>query len=197
MVDRHGNVLDGDTYGSVIAKHLNKNGKLNHNTIVVSEYSNSALELDMANHGIKVQRVGTGDRAISPALIDNDYSLGWENSGHFLDQRGTADAVLTAVRLLSIIKQEGKSLEDLITFNKYPAVQVSVDVSEKREIESMPSVVKAISDAEAAIAGNGRVFVRYSGTEPKIRILVEGPKEKLVKQYAADISEAVAQTIGK
>lgn len=197
IVDDTGFILDGDQILALLASHLKEQGKLHHNTIVVTEYSSAALDAKMKELGINVERVDVGDRHVSNALFSHHYSLGGEKSGHVIisDIAKTADAFLVALQVLKIMTDKGKSLSQLTILDLYPQVQVNVDVKEKRDLATMPKVQIKITEAENALEGHGRVFIRYSGTENKLRILIEGEKQEDIKAYADSIASAVKEEL--
>jgi len=194
MVDEFGNIIDGDSLIAIAAINLKKNNRLNKNIVVVTNYSNIGLDNSMKECEIKVTRVKTGDRHVSEELFRNKFSIGGENSGHiiFPEFSKTADAVLASVQILSAMKEQNKKLSELASVvKKYPQVLVNVAVKEKKSLEKIPAVMAKIKEAENILGNAGRVFVRYSGTENKLRILVEGQKQKEIKELADSIAEAV------
>ena len=199
MTDEKGNLLDGDSLIAIAAINLQKKGKLNGNTVVVTDYSNSGLDNSLKKHGIKVVRVKTGDRFVSQALSENDYSLGGELSGHiiFSEFSRTADAILASIHVLNALKEEEKKLSELASvIKKYPGFTLNVAVKEKKSLESMPLLMERIKKTQEILGKEGRVFVRYSGTENVLRILVEGQHEKELKRMAEEISETFKSQLG-
>lgn len=200
MTDENGNALDGDSLIGIAAIHLQKNGRLPENTVVVTNYSNLGLDHSLKGPGIKVLRVQTGDKFVSQALFENNYAIGGESSGHivFPEFSRTADALIAAVQILVILKESGKKLSELASsIKKYPQVMVNVAVREKKNPESMPPLMAKIKESEKNLGSGGRVFVRYSGTESKLRILVEGKEEKELKRIAAEIAQIAESLIGE
>ena len=199
MTDENGNLLDGDFLVGIAAVHLQKRGKLNGNTVVATNYSNVGLDASLKERGIKVLRVQTGDRFVSQALFQNNYAIGGESSGHviFLEFSKTADALIAAVRIMAVLSESGKKLSELASvIRKYPQVIVNVAVREKKNIEEIPELAEKIKDVGKRLGSEGRAFVRYSGTENKLRILVEGRDEKELKRMAAEIAELAESRIG-
>ncbi|MBI2137151.1 phosphoglucosamine mutase [Candidatus Woesearchaeota archaeon] len=199
VVDEFGNVADGDSVIGIAALSMKKLGRLRGNSVVVTDYSNSGLDSSLAANGISVLRVKVGDRQVSDALFKNSFSVGGEKSGHviFPEFARTADAVLASVQVLSAVKEGGKRVSELASFVEvYPQALLNVRVREKKPVEGMPSVVSLIEKAGAALGGNGRVFVRYSGTENTLRILVEGKDESEVKKLAEGIASAADLEVG-
>ena len=200
MVDELGNVVEGDALIAAAAVNLKTKGKLNKNRVVVTGYSNIGLDVSLRKLGINVTRVNTGDKNVGNELFKHRLSVGGESSGHILfpEFSKTADAVLSSVQILNVMKEQGRKLSELAAvLEKYPQILMNVDVREKRELNGMPAVISKIKEAEKKLGGNGRVFVRYSGTENKLRILVEGESESEIKKLANDIAEAVKSEIGK
>ena len=199
MVDEHGNVLDGDTLIAIAALSLNRNGRLKGSTIVVTDYSNMGLDRSLDEHGIKVVRVQNGDKYVSQALFQDGYSLGGENSGHIIYSQfaKTADALVAAAQILALMKEQGSPLSELSTvIQTFPQIIINVDVVERRNLDEMQAVKTKIMEAENALQPNGRVFVRYSGTEMKMRILVEGQNKNEIQKYANSIAAEVQSAIG-
>ena len=200
MVDEKGCVIEGDSLIAMIALDMKKSGRLNQNTVVANDYSNGGLDFSLNKQGIRVVRVKTGDRFVSDELFENNYGVGGERSGHVIipEFSKTADAVLVSLRMLEIMKREGRKLSELNSFVKFvPSVLINVEVTEKRDVSLMGGVRDAIGEVESLLAGKGRVFVRYSGTENKMRILVEGESENNIKSYADKIACSVRSEIGR
>jgi len=194
MVDELGNAVDGDVLIAIAAVNLKSKGKLGKNTIVVTNYSNTGLDTSLKDLGIQVTRVKTGDRHVSRELFSQKLSLGGENSGHiiFPEFAKTADALLASVQILGVMKEQGKPLSELAAVvKKLPQVMLNVTVKEKKDLKDLPSVTAQIREAEKTLDGKGRVFVRYSGTENKLRILVEGEKSEVIKELADSIAKSV------
>lgn len=199
MVDELGNVVDGDSLIAVAALNLKRNNRLNKDTVVVTNYSNSGLDSSLSGFGIRVVRVKTGDKYVSEEIFRNDYRIGGETSGHliFPEFSKTADALISAVQVLNAMKEQGRKLSELASVvKKYPQVLINVAVREKKPVEEMRSVAAKIKEGEALLKGSGRIFTRYSGTESLLRILVEGKTEKEIKRIADSIASAVKSEIG-
>ena len=200
MTDEKGNVLDGDSLIGIAAIQMQKSGRLTKNTVIVTTYSNLGLDNSLKEHGIKVLRVQTGDKFVSQSLFENNYGIGGESSGHivFSGLSKTADALMASVQILNVAKESGRKLSELASaIKKNPQVMVNVAVKEKKNFESMPLLMAKIKDAGKALGSSGRVFVRYSGTENKLRILVEGKDGKELKRMAAEIAEVAASQTGE
>jgi phosphoglucosamine mutase len=143
-------------------------------------------------------RTQVGDRYVVEAMRRGGFNLGGEQSGHmiFLDHNTTGDGLITALQALAILQRKGCRFSELMSgFERFPQVLLNVSVSDKKPIESLPSMVEAIRRVEAALGGNGRVLIRYSGTEPKARIMVEGEDERQVGEYARDLADHLRRAV--
>ncbi len=168
-------------------------------TLVTTVMSNVGLERAVAPWGVKVVRTPVGDRHVVEEMRRHGYSFGGEQSGHlvFLDHATTGDGTLAALQVLAVMVRAQKPLSELTRiFVPSPQVLLNLVVKEKRDLAHLPSVNKAISAAEKKLGKEGRVLVRYSGTEAKVRVLVEGPDAKKIKQHAEDIGAALQQALG-
>lgn len=197
--DENGGIIDGDRVLCLCAKALNEQGKLNGSTLVTTVMSNLGLRDTLAADGITLETTGVGDRHVLERMRDKGYNLGGENSGHIIysDYATTGDGIMSALMLLSMMRKKQTTLSALADCMEcYPQVLLGLDVSEKPPIESLPEVHAAIQAAKAAFADKGRVFVRYSGTERKIRVLTECMDASLAQTHAELIAAAIQQTIG-
>jgi phosphoglucosamine mutase len=198
LCDEAGAIFDGDQAMAVLGTRMMADGKLPGNTVVATVMSNLGLERALASKGGKLLRTAVGDRYVVEAMRDKGYTLGGEQSGHlvFLDQSTTGDGVLAALRVLAVMVEEGRPLSDLgRTMTRYPQVLLNFEVAEKRPLEDLPTVKKAIAVAEAAMGAEGRVLVRYSGTERKARVMVEGQDERSIRGHAETIAEALKRAL--
>ncbi len=144
--------------------------------------------------GQKLIRTQVGDRYVVEAMREGGYNLGGEQSGHvvFLDHTTTGDGLMTALQVLAILARSGKKLSELAAgFHRYPQVMVNIEVSQKKPLEDLPTVKTAIADVESTLAGRGRVLIRYSGTELKARVMVEGEDEAQVRGHANELAEVL------
>jgi phosphoglucosamine mutase len=199
LCDEKGTVVDGDVLMAICALHLMRQGRLNHNTLVATVMSNLGLERAIVESGGRLIRAAVGDRYVMEKMLEGGYNLGGEQSGHliFLDHNTTGDGPITALQILAIMKIENKPLSQLATcMRTYPQVLVNVKVREKRDIASVPTVSVRVAAIETALAGRGRLLVRYSGTEPKLRIMLEGEDENEIKQYADELAGLVRSSLG-
>jgi phosphoglucosamine mutase len=161
--------------------------------------SNMGLDQCIAKAGGRVVRTRVGDRYVVEEMRKNGYAFGGEQSGHliFLEHATTGDGTVAALALLSVMVQSGKPISELAKLMEvYPQAQLNLAVREKPELGSLPAVMRAIRDVEKKLGSEGRVLVRYSGTEPKVRVLVEGPQKKLIDGYADDIAAELKKAIG-
>jgi phosphoglucosamine mutase len=180
------------------AVELRKRGMLKKNTVVSTVMSNFGLEEYLRKNGIELIRTKVGDRYVVEEMIRGGYNFGGEQSGHiiFLDHNLTGDGPLTAVQVLHLMKRKGLPLSKLASkINLYPQVILNVEVEKKYDIKTVPQIEKAIKDAEKRLSGKGRILVRPSGTEPKIRVMVEGKDKKLVLKIAKNVSQVVKEAL--
>jgi len=197
--DELGEVVDGDRALCLCAKALKEQGKLKGNTLVATVMSNLGLRDALAADGIALETTGVGDRLVLERMREKGYNLGGENSGHIIyaDHATTGDGIMSSLMLLSMMRKKGAPLSELANcMDIYPQVLLGIDVKEKPPIETIPEIHTAIQAAEAAFADKGRVFVRYSGTEKKIRVLTECSDAKLTQSQANLIATAIKNTIG-
>jgi phosphoglucosamine mutase len=197
--DERGDPLDGDELLAIAAAHLVRRGELRVNTVVATIMSNFGLDALLHRLGGKVLRTAVGDRPVIEAMVKNDLNLGGEQSGHliFRDFVTTGDGLISALQLLSIMDATGKRLSELrAVLAKYPQEQRNIHVRQKLPFEQYPAIMKLLSSAEDLLAGSGRVVLRYSGTEPKARLLLEGPDQGILKKLADDIQAEIEAALG-
>jgi phosphoglucosamine mutase len=194
FVDHTGRVIDGDAVMLILARARQREGRLAHETVVATVMSNIGLEIVLRKHGIRLIRTSVGDKYVMEEMGRGGFVLGGEQSGHIIlaEHLPTGDGVATALALLSALDETGRDLAELAgELVTYPQTLVNVRVKQKIPVESVPEVRDVIGRAEAALDGEGRVLVRYSGTEPLLRIMIEGPTQDLVDRWAEDIAVAV------
>jgi len=199
MVDERGNLIDGDHILAIAALDFISDGKLNRNTIVATDYSNLGLDETLKYVGGKVVRVQNGDRYVIEEMLKHNYTLGGEQSGHiiFAEHATTGDGIIASLQIMNIMKKRCKKLSALAKcMNTYPQVLVNVEVKEKKPFEKMKSVKEAIKYAKKQLSDSGRVFVRYSGTEPIARVMVEGRYKDEISALADMIADAIKKEIG-
>lgn len=198
VVDDQGTVLDGDQIMALCAQDLMDRGELVDNTLVATVMSNMALEVFMQERGGRLQRTAVGDRYVVEAMRANGSVLGGEQSGHliFMNYGTTGDGLLAALQLLRIMRDKERPLSELAhLLQPFPQVLVNVEVTRKPPFEEVPELGKAVARVEAALGGKGRVLLRYSGTEPKARVMVEGQDQSKVEEYANDVAEVVKKVL--
>ncbi|HEY0710349.1 MAG TPA: phosphoglucosamine mutase [Polyangia bacterium] len=198
LCDENGTTIDGDQVMAILGTRLLARGALPGNTVVATVMSNLGLERALAAKGGKLLRTAVGDRYVVEAMREHSFLLGGEQSGHlvFLEQSTTGDGVLAALQVLAVMVEEGKPLSELgATMTRYPQVLLNFEVAEKRPIEELDSVQKAIKSAESAMGSEGRVLVRYSGTERKARVMVEGQDEASIRAHAETIAQALKRAL--
>jgi len=197
--DEKGKIVDGDQVLGMWAVEMNQQGALRKNTVVSTVMSNLGFEEYLRNNGIRLIRTRVGDRYVVREMINGGYNLGGEQSGHivFLDFNTTGDGPLTAVQVLYLIKKKGVSLSKLASEIKlYPQILMNVEVENKHDLKSNSEIEKAIKTAEKALAGKGRILVRSSGTESKVRVMLEGKELTLITKLGKDISNIIKEALG-
>ncbi len=195
FVDETGSILNGDHVMLVLARDLQRRGELANETVVATVMSNLGLEEALRRHGIALLRAPVGDRYVLERMREGGYVLGGEQSGHIINLRNntTGDGPMTAVSLFASIIESGKTLHESATeLTIYPQVLVNVRTPHKRVLDE-PGVRDAIERAERDLAGNGRLLIRPSGTEPLIRVMVEGDDQARIEALAGDLAERIRQ----
>lgn len=194
--DEKGRGVDGDQIMGMCALDMAMRHELKRETLVATVMSNLGLEKFLERHGIRLVRTGVGDRFVVEEMLDGGYNLGGEQSGHiiFLDLNTTGDGPITAVQVLNLMKSRNASLSKLASaIRLFPQVLVNVEVEKKQEISAVPAIGAAIQKAEDKLDGRGRVLVRASGTEPKIRVMLEGEDQKLITRLGKDIAKVIKE----
>jgi phosphoglucosamine mutase len=199
LVDEKGRVLDGDVVLAICALDLKERGLLRKNMVVATVMSNLGLEKLLNEHDIEVVRAAVGDRAVLEEMIKQGCALGGEQSGHtiFSDYSTTGDGILSALMVLSVMCRKQKPLSELAsTFISFPQKLINVKVSQKPPLETIDALTKAIAQKERELGDAGRILVRYSGTENKVRVMVECEDDEQCKRHAHDLAELVEKEIG-
>lgn len=199
FVCEKGNVINGDHIIAALGLDLHQNGRLSKQTVVGTVMSNFGLELALSKFGIALARTAVGDRYLLERMLADGYNFGGEQSGHFifLDHNTTGDGLVSALQVLSLMKRTQKPLSDLAqAMTAVPQVLVNVKVSHKPKLETVPDIEEAIRAGERRLNGSGRVLVRYSGTEPLLRIMVEGERDALIREVAAQLAQVVQTHLG-
>ena len=195
MVDHNGQLVNGDHILGICALDMARRKTLPKRTVVGTVMSNLGLELALKQQGLRLLRTPVGDRYVLEEMKKGGYVLGGEQSGHlvFLDYSTTGDGILTALRLLAVMLRENKPLAELTDFMEiYPQILINLEVKEKKDLHSLPKARYALREAERRLGSQGRLLVRYSGTEAKLRIMAEGEDQLKIEQVAQDL----AQTLG-
>lgn len=189
-VDEKGNLVDGDYIMTVCGLHLWEKGKLANNTLVITVMTNLGLKLAYEKTGVQLIETQVGDRYVLEAMREKNAVLGGEQSGHiiFLQHNTTGDGIITALQLLSVVKERKQSLSQLAAqMKRLPQVLLNVRVKDKNKVMDIPQVQQAIQTVEAKLAGRGRVLIRPSGTEPLVRVMVEGEKQEELQELAESV----------
>jgi phosphoglucosamine mutase len=200
LVDERGEILDGDELLLLFARDLHERGRLRGGRVVGTVMSNLGLERALEGLGLELERTQVGDRYVVEAMRASGCNLGGEQSGHIvtLDHNTTGDGLITALQVLAIVRRTGKRLSELREgFERYPQVLVNVAVAEKRPIEELPSVMELMRRVEREFEGRGRVLVRYSGTEAKARVMVEGQDARRVAAVADELARELRRALSR
>jgi phosphoglucosamine mutase len=196
FVDEHGAVVNGDAVLLMSARQLKDEGRLKGNSVVATVMSNIGLEMAMKDLGIDLVRCAVGDKYVMEAMLAGGFSLGGEQSGHviFSEYLFTGDGLCTALNVLRTIALSGRPLAALASgLTTYPQVLLNVRVREKTDLATVPAIADAIARVEARVAGHGRLLVRYSGTEPLLRIMLEGREQDEIHKWAQEIVDTVKE----
>jgi phosphoglucosamine mutase len=199
LCDEKGRLVDGDQTMTMAALDLDSRGRLQQRTVVATIMSNMGMEVALAERGIRLIRTPVGDRYVVEEMRRCGCGLGGEQSGHviFLDRTTTGDGMVTALQILAIMRRAERPLSELAAvMERFPQVMVNVPVAARRPLEEVPEVGQRIRDVEGRLGGRGRVLVRYSGTEPLLRVMVEGQGESLILAMAQELAEAIGQRLG-
>ena len=195
-VDENGNVIDGDIIMAIISKYMKEKGILNKDTVVATVMSNLGMKKYAENNNINLMQPKVGDRYVLEEMLKNGYNLGGEQSGHIimLDYNPTGDGILTSLMLIKIILETGKKLSELANIIKiYPQVLINAKVNseKKMDYEKDEEIKERIKKLEEEFLGNGRVLIRASGTEPKVRVMIEGSDESYIKEKAGKLAKLI------
>jgi phosphoglucosamine mutase len=196
FVDHAGRIVDGDAVLLMAAIHLKDQGRLPGHAVVATVMSNIGLEIALRNRGIDMVRTAVGDKYVMEEMIKRGLALGGEQSGHiiFSEHLFTGDGLATALNVLRIMADTGRELEELAgALVTYPQVLVNVRVREKADYMQVPAIADTVKRVEQGLAGNGRLLVRYSGTEPLLRIMLEGKDDAEIKEWANEIAGVVKE----
>jgi phosphoglucosamine mutase len=194
FVDDTGKIVDGDAVMLMCAKQMKREGRLKGNAVVATVMSNIGLELALRDAGIDIVRCPVGDKYVMEEMIKRDIALGGEQSGHviFSEYLFTGDGLATSLNVLRTIGAAGRSLSALASeLTTYPQVLVNVRVERKVDLKSVPEIVRVMEAVESRLAGKGRLLIRYSGTEPLLRIMIEGQDQREIAAWADEIADSV------
>lgn len=197
--DHKGAKLSGEAVLGLLAIRLKELGRLKDDTLVSTLQSNLGLDSALSRFGISVSRVGIGDKFVSRLMIAEGYSLGGEESGHVVvgDFSMTGDGLFSALKVAQAVVEKGQSLANLASFyNAFPQETRAITVATKKPLEECPSIKSTMDDLEASLGEEGRLLVRYSGTEPKIRLLVEAKSLELASESVGKLEDAVCKDLG-
>jgi phosphoglucosamine mutase len=198
LISTSGRIIDGDAVLLIAARDLKHDQHLPGDTVIATVMSNLGLERALTSLGIRMVRTPVGDKYVLEEMIRSGAALGGEQSGHviFREFATTGDGMLTALRVLEISAQAGRSLDELVEgLEIYPQLLVNIRVARKKPLDKLPEVTSRIAECEAAFQGQGRVLVRFSGTEPLVRVMVEGPEMVRVEYYTTRIAEALREEL--
>jgi phosphoglucosamine mutase len=199
LVDEQGDVVDGDQILAILATELHLRGQLARDTLVATVMSNLGLRTALTERGIRVATTPVGDRYVVEEMVKGGFNLGGEQSGHvvFLDHNTTGDGLVTALAVLALLVEKGEPLSRLRTvMRRFPQVLLNLRVASKPAVRTLPAVARAIEEAERILGERGRVLVRYSGTEPVLRVMIEGEREPQIRAFAERIVDAARDAIG-
>jgi len=196
--DEKGRILDGDHLMAVCAAHMLRERRLNHATLITTVMSNMGLEVALRSRGGRLERTAVGDRYVVERMRSGGFNLGGEQSGHviFLDYNTTGDGVLSALRLLEVMLLQGKPLSELAAImERYPQHLINVRVKERKPLEAIPEIARTVRLVEEKLGDQGRVLIRPSGTEPVIRVMVEGRDRDLVLEVAQETAAVIERAM--
>jgi len=198
LVDESGAVLDGDDILLAWARQLAADGRLPHRRVVATVMSNFGLERALRRDGLDLRRCAVGDRWVWQAMRQHEAALGGEQSGHVIcaHHSVSGDGLLTGSQVLAIAARRRQPLSRLSDLERFPQVLLNVPVGRKAPFEDLPSVRRELADAEAGLQGRGRVLLRYSGTEPLARVMIEGEDAAEIQALAERIAAAIRSELG-
>jgi phosphoglucosamine mutase len=198
LADNEGRIVDGDAILLMCGRRWKRDGRLTHSGIVATVMSNLALEKTLEEEGIRLFRTQVGDKYVAEEMTRRDLPIGGEQSGHiiFSEHSPTGDGLLTLIQVLRIMAVEAKPLSELAALKPFPQILLNIHVHSKPDISTVPEIARAVEAVERQMKGRGRVLVRYSGTEPLLRIMMEGPDEQEIRSLSDLIGDAVKRKLG-
>ena len=199
VIDEKGQIVDGDVVMAMCAIRMLRDNELKKKTVVATVMSNLGLERGLARHGAKLVRTQVGDRYVVEAMRAGGYNLGGEQSGHlvFLDHASTGDGIIGALQVLALMMRTGQPLSELaqVAMDRVPQVLENVTLPARRPLDQMKALAAATERVQRALGDEGRVLIRWSGTEPKLRIMLEGPQEDRIREWAKALATAAKKDI--
>jgi phosphoglucosamine mutase len=198
LVDDLGQIMNGDHILGLCALHMKKKGTLKKDTLVVTQMSNFGLELKMKESGINLIKTSVGDKFVVEEMRKNGYNLGGEQSGHiiFLDHSTTGDGCVAALNVLSVMKETGLRMSELNkVIEDVPQILINCRVKARKDLDSLPGYTQLINEVSAKLGSKGRIFVRFSGTEPLVRVMVEGPDKKMIGTLAEQVADFIQKSL--
>lgn len=200
FVDRNGRIVDGDHILAICAFEMAEKGRLKNRTVVTTVMSNMGLDLSLGERGIRVFRTAVGDRYVVEEMVRGGFNLGGEQSGHtiFLDHNTTGDGILTGLQVLSIMVRRQKTLDDLAqSMISLPQVQFNAAIDRRTDVLKMPEIRQKIKAIEGELGKSGRILTRYSGTEPVLRIMLEGDDEDKISRLGRELTDCIDKVMEK
>jgi len=199
VIDEQGQVVDGDAVMAMCAQRMVREGQLKNGAVVATVMSNLGLERALTALGVKLVRTPVGDRYVVEAMRQGGYNLGGEQSGHlvFLDHSTTGDGTIAALQVLALMMRTGRPLSELArsALERVPQVLESITLRARRPLSEMEGLAVVQKRVETALGTDGRVLVRWSGTEAKLRIMLEGPDERLLRDWSKEMAEAATRDV--
>ena len=199
FVDARGNLVDGDATLWVLANHMSERGELASNLVVATVMSNVGLEIALRSRGMELRRTDVGDKYVLEELLATGASLGGEQSGHVIIPRASlaGDGMLTTIHLLRALQETGRALHELTEgFVQYPQVLKNVRVREKLPFDEVAEVARCVRETRKQLGGRGRLLLRYSGTEPLARVMIEGPRQDEIELLASGLADVISRHVG-
>lgn len=199
FVDEAGNICDGDFLLAICAEFLHEEGRLKNNLLITTVMANLGLELFINKIGCSIIKTPVGDRYVLDSMLENNAILGGEQSGHiiFIERTTTGDGLISALQVLNIMKKKSQPLSKLAScMIKYPQVLINVNVREKKDIDTIPMLRERLTRMEEFLGKDGRILIRYSGTEPIARIMIEGYDVSVIKGMANELANIIRKNIG-
>jgi len=200
VVDEKGNFVDGDGIMAILAREMQAQGTLSHDTVIGTVMSNVGLELSLREIGVRLERTPVGDRYVSQRMMEGGFTLGGEQAGHIIifgHDHVAGDGLFTALRVLkAMVDHRSRPLSDLACcFHKYPQVLINVPVSRRPPLEEIPEVQGRVAKARTALGEAGRIVLRYSGTQDLARVMIEGDDQEVIEREAQAIADVIQQVI--